>query len=94
MLTEMFFPGIAGVHIDTVSVEGQTLHLFVSTTQPTSACPLCHTPSAAVHSQYGRTLADLPCGGRRVTLHLQVRRFFCPVATCRRRIFTERLPPP
>lgn len=92
MLTELLFPGIAGLQIDTVRVEAQTLHLSVSMTQPASECPLCHTPSAAIHSRYGRTLADLPCGGRRVTLHLQVRRFFCRVATCRRRVFTERLP--
>lgn len=92
MLAELLFPGIAGVHIDTVGVEMQTLHLYVSTTQPCSACPLCHTPSAAIHSHYWRTLADLPLGGRRVVLHLHTRRFFCRVAGCRRRIFTERLP--
>jgi transposase len=92
MLTEMLFPGIAGVRVDTVSVETQTLHLYVSTTQPTSACPLCHTPSAALHSRYWRALADLPLGGRVVTLHLHTRRFFCRAPTCRRRIFTERLP--
>src|SRR5581483_6399412 len=33
-----------------------------------------------------------PLGGRRVVLHLRTRRFFCRVASCRRRIFTERLP--
>ena len=33
-----------GVHIATGGVEMQTLHLYVSTTQPCSACPLCHTP--------------------------------------------------
>ena len=79
MLTELLFPKIAGVHIDTVSVEAQTLHFSVSMTQPTSCCPLCHTPSAAIHSYYRRALADLPLGGRRVTLHLRTRRFFCRV---------------
>jgi transposase len=92
MLTEVLFPGIAGVHVDTVVVAAQTLHLYVSTTAATSRCPLCHTASAAVHSRYWRTLADLPCGGRVVTLHLRTRRYFCRVPTCRRRIFTERLP--
>src|SRR5690242_315602 len=92
MLTQVLFPGIAGVRIDTVRVEARTLHVSVSTTQPTSCCPVCHTPSAAIHSHYWRTLADLPCGGRQVTLHLHTRRFFCRAATCRRRIFTERLP--
>lgn len=52
MLAELLFPGIAGVHIDTVRVETPTFHLYVSTTQPTSDCPVCHTPSAAIHSRY------------------------------------------
>jgi transposase len=37
-------------------------------------------------------VADLPCGGQRVTLLLTVRRFVCDVSTCARRIFVERLP--
>jgi len=92
MLTEILFPDIAGLRIDTVVIEPATLHLYVSTTQATNRCPLCHTAATAIHSRYWRTLADLPCGGRVVTLHLQARRFFCRVATCRRRVFTERLP--
>ena len=92
MLTELLFPGIAGVHVDTVVVAAQMPHLYVSTTAASSRCPLCHTASAAVHSRYWRTLADLPCGGRVVTLHLRTRRFFCRVSSCRCRIFTERLP--
>lgn len=92
MLTEILFPGIAGLRIDTVVIEPDTLHLYVSTTQSTGRCSLCHTDSTALHSRYWRTLADLPCGGRVVTLHLHVRRFFCRVVTCRRRVFTERLP--
>jgi transposase len=37
-------------------------------------------------------LADLPWQGVAVRIHLQVRRFFCVVAECPRRVFTERLP--
>jgi transposase len=92
MLTEVLFPGIAGLQVDTVGVETLSVHLYVSTTQLTSCCPVCHTPSTAIHSRYWRTLADLPLGGRRVVLHLRTRRFFCRVTSCRRRIFTERLP--
>ncbi len=39
-----------------------------------------------------RRLADLPCQGRPVRLHVEARRFFCANADCRRRIFAERLP--
>jgi transposase len=35
-------------------------------------------------------IADLPCAGRRIGLHLTVRRFVCNVVHCRRKIFAER----
>ncbi|HEY6411593.1 MAG TPA: ISL3 family transposase [Ktedonobacteraceae bacterium] len=57
-----------------------------------ACCPQCQVVSQRIHSKYGRTLADLPCGGRRVILKLSVRKFVCGTATCPYRIFTERLP--
>ncbi|MGI8547903.1 MAG: transposase family protein, partial [Gemmatimonadaceae bacterium] len=56
------------------------------------ACPKCGHASTRVHSRYRRTLADLPWHGLRVRLDIRVRRFFCDVPGCQRRIFTERLP--
>ncbi|MGI8405712.1 MAG: transposase family protein, partial [Thermomicrobiales bacterium] len=56
------------------------------------ACPKCGHASTRVHSRYRRTLADLPWHGLRVRLDVHVRRFFCNVPGCKRRIFTERLP--
>ncbi|WP_263634953.1 hypothetical protein [Agrobacterium tomkonis] len=35
-------------------------------------------------------IADLPCAGRRIELHLTVRRFVCSTVHCRRKIFAER----
>ena len=69
-------------------------HLVVhlSRQAATAACPLCHQLSERVHSRYGRTVADVPCGGRRVILRLSVRKFVCTIASCSRQIFTERLP--
>ena len=55
-------------------------------------CPACNQLSRRVHSQYWRTLADLPCSGEPVTLRVRVRRFFCANPRCSRRIFAERLP--
>jgi transposase len=86
---------------DTKRLEGLTygidkpdhhMHLTVCSVQSEGACPICHQWSGRVHSHYHRTLADLPCSGLRVTLNLQVRRFFCANPGCPRRIFTERLP--
>lgn len=53
-------------------------------------CPQCGTVSRRVHSRYPRMLADLPCAGRRLELHLTVRRFICSTGNCRRKIFAER----
>ena len=53
-------------------------------------CPLCDRFSGRVHSRYVRTIADLPCAGRKVRLRLTTRRFVCEAASCRRRIFAER----
>jgi transposase len=57
-----------------------------------ASCPLCQHASERIHGSYGRTVADVPCGGRRVTLALTVRKFVCRTAECPRKIFTERLP--
>lgn len=52
-------------------------------------CPDCRKASHRVHSHYKRRLADLPWQGRSVTISLDVRRFRCGNARCRRRIFAE-----
>ena|SRR5437868_976172 len=39
-----------------------------------AACPLCQQSSERIHGSYGRTVADVSCGGRRVTLALTVRK--------------------
>lgn len=66
--------------------------LHLACRRSSAACPLCQQPSERVHGHYGRTVADLPCAGRRVILALTVRKFVCSTPTCSRQIFTERLP--
>ncbi|MDR7030950.1 ISL3 family transposase [Rhizobium rosettiformans] len=53
-------------------------------------CPERGTISHRVHSRYPRMIADLPCAGRSIELHLTVRRFVCSADQCRRKIFAER----
>ncbi|MGZ6321853.1 MAG: ISL3 family transposase, partial [Ktedonobacterales bacterium] len=55
-------------------------------------CPGCQTPSAHVHSCYTRTLVDIPCAARHVTVRLHVHKFRCRNAQCPQRIFAERIP--
>jgi transposase len=66
--------------------------LRVQSTQTSAPCPLCAIPARRIHSDYGRTLADLPWATYRVCLQLRVRKWFCRNRACPRRIFTERLP--
>jgi transposase len=66
--------------------------LRVQSTQTRVPCPLCATPAQRIHSDYGRTLADLPWAQYRVCLQLRVRTWLCRNRACPRRIFTERLP--
>src|SRR5260221_13430122 len=56
-----------------------------------AACPLCQHSLERIHSSYGRTAADMPCGGRRVTLALTVGKFGFGTAGCARKNFTEPL---
>jgi transposase len=55
-------------------------------------CPVCERRSQRVHSQYERTVSDLPWRGISVTLKVRARRFFCANKECERSIFCERLP--
>jgi transposase len=72
--------------------EATTLLVLVRSTSPAACCPVCASSSESVHSQYERTVTDLPWGGSPLRLQLIVRRFFCRNSLCIRRIFTERLP--
>jgi transposase len=85
-------PRVAGVAVADILVTADALEFTLISAQSQAACPLCGTLSRRVHSRYRRTLADLPWAAYRVQCLLQVRRFRCPESTCRRRIFTERLP--
>jgi transposase len=69
-----------------------TVAIDLACCDPTACCPLCQQLSERVHSKYQRTVADVPCGGRRVLLLLIVRKFICHTSTCLQTIFTERLP--
>lgn len=80
------------ITIEAVYPTRNRLTLQISCTLPSAFCPLCQRSSERIHAKYGRTVADVPCGGRLVTLALTVRKFVCGTTTCPRRIFTERLP--
>ena len=87
-----FLPLPDGMVIGQVEISEAQLTVEVISTQPCARCPGCGNLSDAVHCQYQRTVHDVPCGGRSVVLQLCVRKFFCRVPTCPRKVFAERLP--
>src|SRR5437588_815303 len=81
-----------GIFISSVRATTTELVVRIACQRSCAACPLCQQTSERVHGNYGRTVADLPCAGRRVILALTVRKFVCSAPTCPRQIFTELLP--
>lgn len=86
-------PHLAGLRVARAEVFPDELTLELVPRTVTACCPACGTRSRARHSIYTRKVADQPLAGRRVMLHLQVRRFRCRRPTCPQRTFAEQRPP-
>jgi transposase len=86
------FPLPDGLEVTSVSETSEEVLVRVVSHRATSCCPLCSIPSSAIHSYYRRHPLDLPCVGRPIRLLLTVKKFFCREPSCKRKIFTERLP--
>ena len=82
-----------GLEVVSSDVTEKEITLTLASTQTAPCCPLCGTNASRVHSHYSRQLSDIPCAGQYVRLILRVRKFFCDVETCARKIFVERLTP-
>ncbi len=93
-LIEFLLPNGPDLRCDALDLDlgAATITLVVTSTQARSPCPRCQQMATRVHSQYMRTLADLPWADRAVRVRLYVRRFFCLDDACQQRIFTERVP--
>jgi len=82
-----------GLAVTEIEMIDEVLTLTAVSLQMCPCCPLCGVCASRVHSHYTRKLTDLPCGGQRVCLLVCVRKLFCEVSTCARKIFAERLTP-
>ena len=69
-----------------------SITVIVRASHPSAACPLCRQSSHSLHSNYVRTVADLPWHGVAVSLKLHTRKFRCRNQLCPRKVFCERLP--
>lgn len=69
--------------------ESDIIHLYAYSSLNYGICPYCGHISSQVHSRYFRTIQDLSILGKRVVLHLEVRKFFCHDDNCHRKTFAE-----
>src|SRR5450755_3010312 len=82
-----------GLEVIAIEMIDEVLTITAVSIHVSPCCPLCGTPSLRVHSRYTRQITDLPCSGQQVRLLVQVRKCFCQVPGCARKIFLERLTP-
>jgi transposase len=87
----VLLPHLARVIVEQVGVAAGLLVVVARARSGTAACPACETVSRRVHSRYSRRLADAAIGGRSVEIRLAIRRFFCTVPGCKRKIFAEQV---
>ncbi len=85
-------PDAPGLVLEDAHFVDEEMIAILHSTAPAASCPLCGAASSGVHSRYQRVPSDLPWGGHPVKLVLRVRKFFCRVPSCARRVFAERLP--
>ena len=93
-LLSCLLPDTTHVRLETWSLEPaqSVITILLRTRQVSADCPLCGRRAKRVHSHYERTLADLPWGEYAASIRLKIRRLFCDNASCKRRIFAERVP--
>jgi transposase len=91
-LTAVILADPVRLQLNRVDIDGDLVLLTATSAESQACCPVCGQPSSRVHSSYGRKPSDLAVVGRRLHLHLSVRRFFCDNPSCERRTFAERLP--
>ncbi len=71
-------PKAPGLRLEDTFLDADTVSLTLASRSLPATCPVCGQQTARLHSHYGRTVADLPWGSRRVRLFLRVRKFRCP----------------
>lgn len=90
-LSALLFPHVRHLQVQDV-LHGDHTVVIVATTHGTARCPRCRRRSSHLHSHDERTVADVACGGRAVTIALRARRFRCRNGHYPCRIFGERVP--
>jgi transposase len=87
-------PGTGQLAFQAVEIEpdNQQIVVCMTSVQQEARCPRCESISHRQHSQYVRTVSDLPWAEMSVVLRLEVGKWRCMNPDCEQSIFTERLP--
>ena len=93
MNIDCLLPLTTGLMLSGIGYGQKQITLSLTSSHPVAYCPLCQSGSQRIHSRYDRKVADLPWADKRVLMQLTVRRFFCDLAVCKRKVFCERLHP-
>ncbi|MGA4980338.1 ISL3 family transposase [Streptomyces cinereoruber] len=91
-LVGVVFSGLSSLVIEGVANDGGVIRVSARTQGDPVPCAVCGQPTGRVHGIYRRTITDVPAGGRRVVVSVQVRRLVCPVLGCPRQTFREQVP--
>lgn len=86
------FSGLSALVVEDVVDSGDAVVVTARTRDAAVPCPVCRTPTTKVHGYHRRSVTDVPVDGRRVVVHLRVRRLVCPVLGCERQTFREQVP--
>jgi transposase len=91
-LVRTVFSGLSSLVIEDVEDAGDVIRVRARTQDGAVRCPGCGAGTARVHEYHERTAADIPVGGRRVLVHVRVRRMRCPALDCKVQTFREQVP--
>lgn len=83
--------GGKGIRYRLGEVFDDRIEIYAESNQGSCRCPECRQKSSSYHSSYQRRLQSLPIDGKRVTLHLNVRKYRCRNPGCSRTVFAEQL---
>jgi len=71
-------------------INSEEIRIWVKSRQKVLTCPHCGRKSRKAHSNYRRTIQDLPISGKKVYIEITSRKMFCPNEKCRRKTFAEK----
>lgn len=85
-------PDHATLELETMTIDDARITVTLRSCLTVACCPVCCTRSHHRHSQYLRTLQDLPWGRCTLRLRLFLQKFRCRVPACIRTVFAESIP--